>query len=239
MSHACLTAILARKKPWEPPEPPAWKQPHEFKVGCVALSAATAVLNSGLPATSTKSPVRARRAHGGFSGRARRRRVLALGRGQRERELGVRLQVLHARVEGRDAHVGVARAAVGEAHGVAKRVPRDRGLSRDRRHRAPGHAAHHPARVRGVVAYRGHRHACLPGPPGRLARNEAGERQEQGRGGSCHAACRGNLAGGVRVHAEGYVSLHLEMDLFLPAVRRASGAGARIDGISRCSRASE
>ena len=71
MSHACLTAILARKKPWEPPEPPAWKQPHEFKVGCVALSAATAVLNSGPPVTSTKSPVRARRAHGGFSGSPR------------------------------------------------------------------------------------------------------------------------------------------------------------------------
>ena len=115
MSHACLTAILARKKPWEPPEPPAWKQPHEFKVGCVALSAATAVLNSGPPVTSTKS---ARQGQAGAwrvlgvaappTRRARRRRSAALGRGQRERELGVRLQVLHARVEGRDAHVGVA-----------------------------------------------------------------------------------------------------------------------------------
>ena len=45
--------------------------------------------------------------------------------------------------------------------------------------------------------------------------------------------------GGVRVHAPRVCILASRMDLFLPAVRRASGDGARSEGVSRCSRASE
>ena len=99
-------------------------------MGCVALSATTAVLNS----TARGRREVARQGQAGAAGSGSPRPdsgahaagALALGCGQRERELGARLQVLHAESR-RRRHVGVARAAVGVAHGVAKRVPRDRG----------------------------------------------------------------------------------------------------------------
>ena len=164
------------------PSRPLLEAAPRVQVGCVALSAATAVLNSGPPVTSTKSSVRARRRTAGlFAGAptgAHAAAAAALGRGQRERELGVRLQVLHARVEGRDAHVRLPSPA-GEAHGVAERYPAIEAWV-EIVDIVPQVMLRTIQRARGVVADRGHRHAARrAGPPGRLARNGAGERQEQ------------------------------------------------------------